>query len=216
MSASSTFTTSTLFLRTLSRAGITHAFVNWGSDHPALLEELERQRIESGTGRTAPIVVTCPNEMVALTAAQGFAQATGKVAAVIVHVDVGTQARIMLIRCTGGSLILFLLSIAEYRHWQARCTTWIGAGHPFLSTRGRHPSARTVSTKARGTSGLCGFKVHISLFSGLDAGELRRNRHSRSECDCAPVHAPYSPNLQRQDGGEERETGAADVRNLCA
>lgn len=93
MSASSTYTTSTLFLRTLSRAGITHAFVNWGSDHPALLEELERQRIESATGSTAPTVVTCPNEMVALSAAQGFAQATGKIAAVIVHVDVGTQVR---------------------------------------------------------------------------------------------------------------------------
>ncbi|KJA15640.1 hypothetical protein HYPSUDRAFT_148795 [Hypholoma sublateritium FD-334 SS-4] len=92
MSASSTYTTSTLFLRTLSRAGITHAFVNWGSDHPALLEELERQRIESATGNTTPTVVTCPNEMVALSAAQGFAQATGKIAAVIVHVDVGTQA----------------------------------------------------------------------------------------------------------------------------
>lgn len=88
---SSVFTASSLFLRTLSRAGITHTFVNWGSDHPALLEELERQRVESGTLETTPTVVTCPNEMVALSAAQGYAQATGRIAAVIVHVDVGTQ-----------------------------------------------------------------------------------------------------------------------------
>ncbi|KAG5335008.1 hypothetical protein C0989_002518 [Termitomyces sp. Mn162] len=85
------YTTSSVFLKSLADAGITHAFVNWGSDHPALLEDLERQRIEDN-GRTKPEIVTCPNEMVALSAAQGYAQITGKPAAVIVHVDVGTQA----------------------------------------------------------------------------------------------------------------------------
>ncbi|EIW81543.1 hypothetical protein CONPUDRAFT_104954 [Coniophora puteana RWD-64-598 SS2] len=84
------YTTSSLFLRTLAQVGITHAFVNWGSDHPALLEDLERQRVEDG--KTALEIITCPNEMVALSAAQGYAQVTGKPAAVIVHVEVGTQA----------------------------------------------------------------------------------------------------------------------------
>lgn len=88
-SSLSMLTTSSVFLRTLAECGITHAFVNWGSDHPALLEELERQRIEDG--KTSPFIVTCPNEMVALSSAQGYAQVTGKPAAVIVHVDVGTQ-----------------------------------------------------------------------------------------------------------------------------
>lgn len=82
-------TASSLFLKSLADAGITHAFVNWGSDHPAILEDLERQRVEEGD--TKPQIVTCPNEMVALSAAQGYAQVTGKPAAVIVHVDVGTQ-----------------------------------------------------------------------------------------------------------------------------
>jgi thiamine pyrophosphate-dependent acetolactate synthase large subunit-like protein len=85
------YTTSSIFLLTLARAGITHAFVNWGSDHPALLEDVARQ-VASPEG-TALKIVTCPNEMVALSAAQGFAQACGKPAAVIVHVDVGTQVR---------------------------------------------------------------------------------------------------------------------------
>ncbi|KAG6811241.1 hypothetical protein H0H92_008411 [Tricholoma furcatifolium] len=85
------YTTSSVFLQSLANAGITHAFVNWGSDHPALLEDLERQRTE-GHGKTDPEIVTCPNEMVALSAAQGYAQVTGKPAAVIIHVDVGTQA----------------------------------------------------------------------------------------------------------------------------
>ncbi|KAF9235635.1 thiamine pyrophosphate enzyme, N-terminal TPP binding domain-containing protein [Melanogaster broomeanus] len=83
-------TTSSLFLHTLARVGITHVFVNWGSDHPAMLEELERQRETNGSH--ALTIVTSPNEMVALSAAQGYAQVTGKPAAVIVHVDVGTQA----------------------------------------------------------------------------------------------------------------------------
>ena len=83
------FTTSSVFLTTLADAQITHAFVNWGSDHPALIEEIERQRLENG--QNLPKIVTCPNEMVALSCAQGYAQVTGKPAAVFIHVDVGTQ-----------------------------------------------------------------------------------------------------------------------------
>ncbi|KIK93644.1 hypothetical protein PAXRUDRAFT_502856 [Paxillus rubicundulus Ve08.2h10] len=84
------FTTSSLFLHTISEVGITHVFVNWGSDHPAMLEELQRQRVTNGSHTLT--IVTSPNEMVALSAAHGYARATGKPAAVIVHVDVGTQA----------------------------------------------------------------------------------------------------------------------------
>lgn len=38
--------------------------------------------------------------MVALSAAQGYAQVTGKPAAVIVHVDVGTQVNTEAIPCS--------------------------------------------------------------------------------------------------------------------
>lgn len=54
-----------------------------------MLEELERQRVENG--KTSLEIVTCPNEMVALSAAQGLTQVTGVPSLVIVHVDVGTQ-----------------------------------------------------------------------------------------------------------------------------
>ena len=84
-------TTASVFLRTLARAGITHVFVNWGNDHPAILEELERQRVEDGSTKLQ--IITCPHEMVALSAAQGFTQVTGIPTAVIVHVDVGTLVR---------------------------------------------------------------------------------------------------------------------------
>ncbi|TBU43656.1 thiamine diphosphate-binding protein [Dichomitus squalens] len=85
------YTTASVFFKTLADAGVSHAFVNWGSDHPAFLEDLQRQRAEND-GRTLIEIVTCPSEYVALSAAHGYAQVTRKPAAVIVHVDVGTQA----------------------------------------------------------------------------------------------------------------------------
>jgi thiamine pyrophosphate-dependent acetolactate synthase large subunit-like protein len=42
-------------------------------------------------GDKFPRIFTVPNEMVALSMADGFARVTGKPQAVIVHVDVGTQ-----------------------------------------------------------------------------------------------------------------------------
>ena len=47
-------------------------------------------------GKTDIEIVTSPNEMVALSAAHGYAQVTGKPAAVIVHVDVGTQVNLIV------------------------------------------------------------------------------------------------------------------------
>jgi acyl-CoA reductase-like NAD-dependent aldehyde dehydrogenase/thiamine pyrophosphate-dependent acetolactate synthase large subunit-like protein len=85
----STYTTSSAFLDALTQAGVSYIFANWGSDHPALIEAIAAARAE---GRKIPEIITCPNEMVALSAAQGYAQATGRPQAVIVHVECGTQA----------------------------------------------------------------------------------------------------------------------------
>lgn len=93
------YTTSSLFFHTLAQVGITHAFVNWGSDHPALLEDLQRQRADHGN--TAVEIITCPNEMAALSAAQAFTQVTNTPAAVIVHVDVGTQVSAYMLGLLG-------------------------------------------------------------------------------------------------------------------
>ena len=89
------YTTASVFFKTLADAGVTHAFVNWGSDHPAFLEDLRRQQVEND-GKTLLEIVTCPSEFVALSAAQGYAQVTGRPAVVIVHVDVGTQVSAMV------------------------------------------------------------------------------------------------------------------------
>ena len=85
----SPYTGGSALLDALLDAGITHLFANFGSDHPAILETISRYR---ATGKPTPQVITCPNEMVALSAAQGFAQITGRAQAVLVHVECGTQA----------------------------------------------------------------------------------------------------------------------------
>ncbi|PTM61003.1 thiamine pyrophosphate-requiring protein [Phreatobacter oligotrophus] len=83
------YTASTAFLEALAEAGVDYLFCNFGSDHPAMIEALAEA---ARSGRRLPKVITCPNEMVALTAAQGHAQVSGKAQAVIVHVECGTQS----------------------------------------------------------------------------------------------------------------------------
>jgi acetolactate synthase-1/2/3 large subunit len=83
------YSTATAFLEALTEAGVSYIFANLGSDHPALLEAIAEAH---ASGRRVPSIVTCPNEMVALSIAHGYAQTTGQAQAVVVHVDAGTQA----------------------------------------------------------------------------------------------------------------------------
>ena len=83
------YTASTAMLEALQEAGVAYIFANFGSDHPALVEAIAEAR---ALGRPIPAVVTCPNEMVAMSCAHGYAQLTGRAQAVVVHVDCGTQA----------------------------------------------------------------------------------------------------------------------------
>jgi acetolactate synthase-1/2/3 large subunit len=83
------YTASSAFLDSLTEAGISFIFANLGSDHPGLVEAIAEAR---ATGREIPQIVTCPNEMVGMSAAQGFWQVSGQAQAVLVHVECGTQA----------------------------------------------------------------------------------------------------------------------------
>ncbi|CAK7202822.1 hypothetical protein SEUCBS139899_005549 [Sporothrix eucalyptigena] len=74
-----------LILRALVAADITHLFVNLGSDHPAFLTAFATRQFADKIK-----IFTAPNEMNALSAASGFAQVTGRPAAVLVHVECGT------------------------------------------------------------------------------------------------------------------------------
>ena len=85
----SLYTGASALIEALVDAGVSHLFVNLGSDHPGIVEALAQSR---ATGKPVPKVITCPNEMVALTCAQGFVQISGRPQAVLVHVDCGTQA----------------------------------------------------------------------------------------------------------------------------
>jgi acetolactate synthase-1/2/3 large subunit len=83
------YTASTALLESLGAAGVSFIFANFGSDHPALIEAIAEARARR---RKIPAIITCPNEMVALSAAHGHAQLTGRAQAVVVHVECGTQA----------------------------------------------------------------------------------------------------------------------------
>ncbi|KAH7201143.1 acetolactate synthase [Fusarium oxysporum] len=84
------YTPAFAFFESLWDAGVTHCFCNLGSDHPSILDAIVKGQEEKPD--RFPTIITCPTEMVAMSMADGFARVTGRPQAVIVHVDVGTQA----------------------------------------------------------------------------------------------------------------------------
>jgi len=76
-----------LLLEGLVELGVEYLFCNLGTDHAPLVEELARWGRE---GLAAPKVVVCPHENTAVHMAGGYALATGRAQAVLVHVDAGT------------------------------------------------------------------------------------------------------------------------------
>jgi len=83
------YTASSAILDALVEAGVEYLFANFGSDHPGLIEAIAQARAAQ---RPCPKVITAPTEMVAMSAAHGYAQVRGRAQAVLVHVDCGTQA----------------------------------------------------------------------------------------------------------------------------
>lgn len=128
--AKETYTTSFAFFESLWEAGITHVFVNLGSDHPSIIEAMVKGAKEKKDG--FPRIITCPNEMVALSMADGYARLTRKPQCVLVHVDVGTQglgAAVHNASCGRAPVLIFAGlspftlegemrgSRTEYIHW---------------------------------------------------------------------------------------------------
>ncbi|KAF2089763.1 acetolactate synthase-like protein catalytic subunit [Saccharata proteae CBS 121410] len=110
------YTTSTAFFEAIWEAGITHCFVNLGSDHPSIIEAIVRGQKERQRGGEFVRVITCPNEMVALSMADGFARYTNKPQCVIVHVDVGTQGLGAAVHnaSTGRAPVLIFAGLSPY------------------------------------------------------------------------------------------------------
>ncbi|TKA69235.1 hypothetical protein B0A55_04256 [Friedmanniomyces simplex] len=124
------YTASFAFFEALWDAGVTHCFVNLGSDHPSIIEAIVKGQNEKKGA--FPSIITCPNEMVALSMADGYARLTNKPQCVIVHVDVGTQglgAAVHNASCGRAPVLIFAGlspytiegeyrgSRTEYIHW---------------------------------------------------------------------------------------------------
>ena len=87
MSENYTRTASHDLLQGLVDLGIDYLFCNLGTDHAPLIEEMAHWREQ---GRAFPKVILCPHENTAVHMAGGYAVATGRGQAVLVHVDAGT------------------------------------------------------------------------------------------------------------------------------
>ena len=83
------------FLEGLVDLGVEYIFANLGTDHVSLIEEIARWDKE---GRRHPEMILCPHEVVAVHMAGGYALATGRAQAVLVHVDAGTANACMAIQ----------------------------------------------------------------------------------------------------------------------
>ena len=55
------YTASFAFFEAIWEAGITHCFVNLGSDHPSIIEAMVKGQRE--TKGKFPRIITCPNEV---------------------------------------------------------------------------------------------------------------------------------------------------------
>jgi acetolactate synthase-1/2/3 large subunit len=80
-------TASNDLLQGLVDLGIEYLFCNLGTDHAPLIEEMAHWREQ---GRALPKLILCPHENTAVHMAGGYAVATGRGQAVLVHVDAGT------------------------------------------------------------------------------------------------------------------------------
>jgi len=112
-------------IEALRAGGVEVIFANLGTDHPALIETFAKFR---ALGRPAPRVLLCPHEIAALSAAQGFAQATGRPQALIIHVDAGTAN-------LGG---------AVHNAARTRVPVFILAGRTPFTDRGELPGSRDI------------------------------------------------------------------------
>lgn len=54
------YTASSAFFEAISDAGVTHCFVNLGSDHPSIMEAIVKGQRDT-TGKF-PRIITCPSE----------------------------------------------------------------------------------------------------------------------------------------------------------
>jgi acetolactate synthase I/II/III large subunit len=119
-----TATGAELLLDSLREHGVDCIFANLGTDWAPAVEAIARFRKRDAE---LPRVVLCQHESVALSAAHGYAAATGRAQAVFVHADVGTQN-------LGGAL---------HNAFRARAPVLVIGGLSPVTTRGELPGSRS-------------------------------------------------------------------------
>ena len=75
-----------VYLAQLARRGVEYVFANAGTDFAPIIEALSGQ----SSSTKYPRFITVPHENLAMSMAYGYYRATGKIAAVMCHVSVGT------------------------------------------------------------------------------------------------------------------------------
>jgi len=204
------------FLEGLNEIGIEYVFANFGTDHAPLIEEMARWK---KAGRAYPKIVNCPHENTAMHMAAGFAMATGRGQAVMVHVDAGTANSAMAMHNTRrGRLPLLLL-----------------AGKAPYTVRGELPGSRDdyvhFIQEPFDQSGIVRpyAKWEWTLPSGIMTKETLRRAHTVAHSDpMGPVYLmlPRETLAQTWDEGamrafpEERygavSAGAADAAEVAS
>ncbi len=85
--ATAAVTVAETFLRSLRHRGIDHVFANAGTDHAPIIEAMVKM---AALGEPLPRFVTVPHENLAVAMAHGYYLVSGRPAAALVHVTVGT------------------------------------------------------------------------------------------------------------------------------
>ncbi|KAI5917198.1 thiamine diphosphate-binding protein [Camillea tinctor] len=124
------YTAAFALVEALWEAGITACFANIGSNHPSIIEAIVKGKRERPNAW--PRMIIFPSEVTAISMADGYARVSGRLQAVLVHVDVGTQALVQGIHNASISRVpIFIFaglcpymesrelpsSRTEYRHW---------------------------------------------------------------------------------------------------
>lgn len=104
------------FLRALKRRGIDYCFANAGTDFAPIIEGLARL---TGDIDAAPRFLTIPHENLASAMAHGYYLASGRPAAVMVHVTVGTGNTICALMNAYRDNVPLLLMAGRTPHTQS-------------------------------------------------------------------------------------------------
>lgn len=113
------------FLELLNANGVKYIFINPGSDILPILEAASKFK---HLGKTAPELVLCQHESLAMTTAHGYFMATGKPQVVLVHLDLGTLQ-------VGGAL---------HNAQRGNAGIVLCAGRPPWTFEGELPGGRSI------------------------------------------------------------------------